>query len=172
VRLQLGTDTHRRVWTIYILHHLWLTWNVITNKWSKSFDKKATPLPQIGGSIVFASVANVHTHLIMLPWTHPSPHGKWHLNQFSCFCIAHGRVSLYFSTSCPLKIAPSHVVCRPHLIQASLHPPECITQMESQYLNRFSHFCTGHSRDSQYYTMGQPFPFKIAPLYRGIWTLI
>jgi len=46
----------------------------------------------------------------MLPWTHPSTHPKRHLDRFSRFCTAHGRVSLYF-TMCaafPLKIAPSH----------------------------------------------------------------
>jgi len=28
---------------------------------------------------------NVHHHLIMLRWAHPSPHPKWHVDQFSFF---------------------------------------------------------------------------------------
>jgi len=41
---------------------------------------------------------NVQPNLLMFPWTHPSLHSKRHLNLFSYFCTAHGRVSLYFTT--------------------------------------------------------------------------
>jgi len=34
-----------------------------------------------------------------------------------------------------------------------------------RHLDRFSHFCTAHGRESRYFTMGRPFPLKIAPLY-------
>ena len=37
----------------------------------------------------------------MLPLTHPSPRPKGHLNRFSHFSTAHGRVSLYFTIGCP-----------------------------------------------------------------------
>jgi len=29
--------------------------------------------------------AGVHLHVIMLPWSHPSPSTKQHLDRFSCF---------------------------------------------------------------------------------------
>jgi len=32
-----------------------------------------------------------------LPWTHPSPTTKRHLDRFSCFCTAKRGVSLYFA---------------------------------------------------------------------------
>jgi len=61
----------------------------------------------------------------MVPWAHPSPHSKWHLNQFSHFCRAaeHGELNRIcqvvplctptqhdFSPDMPfpLKIAPWH----------------------------------------------------------------
>jgi len=46
----------------------------------------------------------------MLPWAHPSPNPKQHLDQFSRFCTDHIRVLLYFTTGCPfpLKISSSH----------------------------------------------------------------
>jgi len=37
----------------------------------------------------------------MLPWTHPSPKTKRHLDRFSRFCTAHGRGSLFFTTGRP-----------------------------------------------------------------------
>jgi len=40
---------------------------------------------------------------------HPSPHPKRQIDQFSHFCTAHGRKSLYFTIGDPFaKIAPSH----------------------------------------------------------------
>jgi len=53
----------------------------------------------------------------MLPWAHSSPNIRWHLAQFSGFCTAHCRVSLYITlhviftlqwATPSLKIAPSH----------------------------------------------------------------
>jgi len=42
------------------------------------------------GSMVFAiGGASVHLYLIMLPWAHPSPKRKRHLDRFSWFCRAH-----------------------------------------------------------------------------------
>ena len=45
-----------------------------------------------------------------IPWAHPCQKRKRHLDQFSRFCIARRRVSLYFTMGCPStsKIAPSH----------------------------------------------------------------
>jgi len=42
---------------------------------------------------------NVHPIKHMLPWTHPSPQPKQHLDRISRFCTAHG---LYFTMGCPL----------------------------------------------------------------------
>jgi len=36
------------------------------------------------------------------------------------------------------------------------------------HLDWFSHFCTEDRRVSPYFTMGRPFPLKIAPSYAGI----
>ena len=48
----------------------------------------------------------------MLHWAHPSPNPKLRLDRFSRFCTAHGRESLYFTTSrfFPLKLAHSNDV--------------------------------------------------------------
>jgi len=49
--------------------------------------------------------------LIMVPWAHPSPRPKRHLNRFCRFRNANGRASLYFIMGCPFfpVIAASHV---------------------------------------------------------------
>jgi len=41
--------------------------------------------------------------LYMLPLVHPSPHRKRHLDPFSRFCTAHGKVSVYFTMDCPFR---------------------------------------------------------------------
>jgi len=60
----------------------------------------------------------------MLPWAHPSPKPKRHLNRFSHFCTAHRRVSVYFTIGCPsfLKIAIPMGDLDPHLIHGSVGP--------------------------------------------------
>ena len=75
----------------------------------------------------------------MLPWAHPSPNPKRHLDRFSRFCIAHGIEFLYFTTGCPyplLKIAPSHSVGS-GLRHDSLGPPEFSTQTGSRSVQPF-----------------------------------
>jgi len=46
----------------------------------------------------------------MIPWAHPSPHRKRHLDRLSRFCTDDRRVSLYFAMGrpFPLKIAASY----------------------------------------------------------------
>jgi len=45
----------------------------------------------------------------MVPWAHSNRQTKQHLEQFSCFCTAHSRASLYFTMGRPsVKIAPYH----------------------------------------------------------------
>ena len=53
----------------------------------------------------------------------------------------------------------------PHLIRASLDPPE---SKPKRHLDMFSSFCTAHGRQSLCFTVGRPFPLKIVP-WRGIW---
>ena len=48
-------------------------------------------------SVVFARWRQCAPHLIMLSWAHSNPNSKQHLDQFSHFCTAHGRMSLYFT---------------------------------------------------------------------------
>jgi len=45
-----------------------------------------------------------------IPWAHPNPQPKHHLDRFSRFCTDDHRVSLYFAWDAPfhLKIAASH----------------------------------------------------------------
>jgi len=38
-------------------------------------------------------VANLHPHVIHVPWTLLTQHPKLHLDRFSRFCTAHGRES-------------------------------------------------------------------------------
>jgi len=58
---------------------------------------------------------------------------KRHLDRFSRFCTAHGRVSLYFTmdTTFP-QIAPSYEWSGPHLVHDSFGTSEPITQTASQ----------------------------------------
>jgi len=60
----------------------------------------------------------------------------------------------------------------PHLIQDLLGPPESSTQTASQLVQPvlFSRFCTDDRRVFLYFTVGCPFPLKIAPSHGGIWT--
>ena len=50
--------------------------------------------------------------------------------------------------------------CASHQTHASLGPP---SPRPKRHLDRFSHFCTAHGRESLYFTVGHPFPLKIAP---------
>jgi len=54
-----------------------------------------------------------------------------------------------------------------HLTHASLDKSESITK---RHLDRFSRFCTDHSRVSIYFTSGCPFPLKLTRFTFGIWT--
>jgi len=54
-----------------------------------------------------------------------------------------------------------------HLTHNTLGPSKCTTK---RHLDRFCRFSTDDRRESLYLTMGCPFPLKIAPSHRGIWT--
>jgi len=105
------------------------------------------------------------------PLSRPSllrPNGCPSQQQLSSCYTAHGRKSLYFTMCAPLpKIAAIHGGSGPHLTHHSLGPSEPITK---RHLDRFSRFCTDDHRVSLYFTMGHPFPLKIAPSHVAIWT--
>jgi len=66
----------------------------------------------------------------MIPWAHPSPQPKRHLDRFSRFCTVHHSVPiLYNGLPLPSKLPLSTEGSRPHLIHGSLGPPESSTQM-------------------------------------------
>jgi len=56
----------------------------------------------------------------MVPWVHPSPYQKWHLNQFSGFCSAHCSAHSHNRQT----DWPTDCVCsnRPHLASAAMWP--------------------------------------------------
>jgi len=86
-------------------------------------------------------MGDLDSHLIMLPWAHPSPWPKRHLYRFSRFCNSScqsidGHVGAWFLGSTRLSIPKRH-------------------------LDRFSRFCTAHGRQRLYFTMGALSP-KIA----------
>ena len=90
--------------------------NYFNNKWQQVvkdiWQKTASP-PQTDGSIVFARLRQMcppmwahWRHLanmieLVLPSAHPSPQPKRQIDRFICFCIAHGRKSLYFTMGDP-----------------------------------------------------------------------
>jgi len=98
--------THRQQSKYCLLHQN--PWQQNEPQWSKKVDKKVTSSLHMDSSVVYLSdVANVHHH--MLPWSHLSPYPKWHLDQFSRFCAAHGRRFIYFTTGHPYP--PQYCPC-------------------------------------------------------------
>ena len=101
---------------------------------------------------------------LVLPLAHPSAQPKWQIQWFSHFCTAHSRVS---------SDMPGHVLslnkCHfpwgslPHLIHASLGPPESITQTASRSVQPFLDSSCQCRR--AYWDM--PFPLKIANSHGG-----
>ena len=104
-------------------------------------------------------LANTTEHV--LPSAHRNPQPKWQIDRFSQFCTAHGRVSS--GISFPLLIALSHAGSGPHLMHASLVPPESITQTASRSVQPFLHSLyqsvVGH--------VGHALLLKIAPSQGG-----
>ena len=97
--------------------------------------QRAAPFPlKIANSYV-----DLDPHLIH--GSHPNPQPKRHLDRFSRFCTAHGRVSLYFTIGCAFlpQYYPFSWGCRP--IHASSQP--------KRHLDRFSRFCIDRPTDRQ-----------------------
>jgi len=86
-----------------------------------------------------ALVCIPHRHIPtsnMLPW---AQNPKWHPDQFSCFCAAHHRMSLYFITGRPssLKLPLPMGELDLYLIHGFLSPPESSTQTASWLVQLF-----------------------------------
>jgi len=79
----------------------------------------------------------------MIPWAHPSPHRKRHLDRLSRFCTDDRRVSLYFAMGrpFPLKIAASYGEIWTPSNTRWLGPP---SPQPKRHLDRFSRFCRAH----------------------------
>jgi len=103
----------------------------------------------------------------MLPSAHQSAQPKRQFDQFSSFCTAHGRKSLYFIMGNPSpKIGPSdEAIWTPSNTIPWAHP----SPQPKQHLDRFSCFCRDNHRASLHFTMGHPFANSKLPLPMGIW---
>jgi len=110
-----------------------------------------------------------NTIALVLPSAHPGPQLKRQINQFGCFCTAHGKSSLYFTMGDPLpQNCPFSWGSGPHLTQflgsiRTYHP-------NGISIGRFCCFCTDDRRVSLYFTIGCPFPPQNCPFPWGIWT--
>ena len=71
---------------------------------------------------------------LVLPSAHPSPQPKWQINQFSHFCTAHGRKSLYFTMGNPFpQNCPFPWGSGPHVIYDFLGQSEPTIKMASWF---------------------------------------
>ena len=83
----------------------------------------------------------------MIPWAHPHPNTKSHLDQFIHFCTVHCRVSLYFTMGRPLppqNCPLSWVDLDPHPKHGSL---AYSSPQPKWHLDWFSRFCRAHYCD-------------------------
>ena len=73
---------------------------------------------KLNGSIIFASWRQCAPHLITLPWTHPHPQPKRHLDRFSRFYRAHDW-QIHKQTD-----RPRYSICnnKPHLCWTAMQP--------------------------------------------------
>jgi len=96
-----------------------------------------------------------NTTELVLSSAHLSLQHKQQIDQFSSFCTAHDRKSLYFTIGAlaPKLILPMEDL-NPHLIYGSLDLSEPTTQTT---LRSVQLFCTNDRRVSLYVAMGCPF---------------
>jgi len=109
---------------------------------------------------------------LVLPSAHPSPQPIRQIDQFSCFCTAHGRKSLHTLQRATLspKIASSHA-------ESGLpYNSWFLARVRAHNLNgiTISSAVFGHVTAECPYTLqwGTPFHLKIDPSHGGIWTPI
>jgi len=97
----------------------------------------------------------------VLSSAHPSPQRKLQIDRFSRFCTGDRRVPLYFTMgahfpqNCPFPWEYLDPI--QHIIPWA-HP----SPQPKRYLDQFCHFCIDERKVSLYFTMGRPFPLKIA----------
>ena len=102
----------------------------------------------------------------MVPWVHPSPQPKWHLNRLSYLCTAHCRVSsrmpghVFFPKNYPFAWGDLDT----HLIHGSLGPLKYSTQMAPRSVQPFLH---GRPQNVPIIYNGPPF-LKIAPSHQDV----
>jgi len=73
-------------------------------------------------------------------WAHPSSQHNPYISIRSAVfsqMTAECPYTLEWAAPSPIKIAPSHGGCEPHLIRGSLGPPESLTQTASQSVQPF-----------------------------------
>jgi len=117
------------------------------------------------------TLAKANTIELVLPPAYPSPQPKQQVDRLSCFCTAHGRKSLYFTTGAlPPKLLLSIGGSGPHLTYDSLGSSKPTTQTASLLIQPSLH------RWLQSVPMlynGTPIlPQKFVPSHGGIWALI
>jgi len=108
-------------------------YNKTTTSGQRIWHKAALP-SHMDSSVIFTSWCQ------HLPWAHPSPHTKRHLNRFSHFCRAHSWGSLCFTMSWPLSHSKLPYCTGDqdrHLIYGSLGPFEYKTQTTSRLVQPF-----------------------------------
>jgi len=110
-------------------------------------------------------------HLIyMVPWAHPSPHAKQHLEWFSHFCTAHSRVSSGMPGHVfPLKL-PLHLGQSGPTSNALFPGPSQVHNLSGISIGwaTFAQLTAECCQTS----VGMPCPLKIAPSYGVTWNLI
>ena len=102
---------------------------------------------------------------LVLPLAHPSPQPKQQADQLNCFCTAHGRQFLYFTTGAPFSQNcpfPRQDLDPIEFMIPWAHP----NPQPKWHLDRFSHFCrayycgrlTDRPTDRPHYTVGNNKP--------------
>jgi len=110
---------------------------------------------------------------LVLPSAHLSPQPKRQIDQFSCFCTAHSRKSLYFTMGAPFppKLPlPMKDLDPIYFMIPWAHP----NPQPKWHLDWFSCFYTHDCGVSLYLTMKRPFspPKKLSLPIGGIWISI
>ena len=101
------------------------------------------------------------------PSAHSSPQPKRKIDQFSRFCIAHGRKCLYFTMGAPIQ----QICFFPWgNVNPIMMPWANVSPQHKRHLDWFSRVCTHDHRVSVYFTMVRLFPLQNCPFPWGIWT--
>jgi len=130
----------------------WLNTFTKINKWSQLFDKKAASPPHMDHSIIFARLCQCAPQLTHASLGQPESIPETASNRFSCFCTAHGKTSLYFTTGRPFPPQKCHCtwwIGIPHLMFPWDHP----SPQPKRHVDRFSGLCRAHNCDRPCYSI-------------------